>query len=113
MSVKENNKGKRIVGFRLLGKYHSVDTWKELLITVSEILYDKHKLDFYDKVKGLHGSKLTYFSINPKGMREPRQIGDSIIYVETKWDANAMKTICIKLMGCFGYSDRDLTIVKL
>jgi len=35
MSVKENNKGKRIVGFRLLGKYHSVDTWKELLITVS------------------------------------------------------------------------------
>jgi hypothetical protein len=45
-------------------------------------------------------------------MREPRKIGDTNIYVETKWDADAIEKICRELIKRFGYSDRDLTISK-
>ena len=112
MAKNESNKGKRILRFRFLGKDYPVDTWKELLISVSEILYDEHSSVFYDKAKELRGSKLTYFSKNREGMREPREVGDTSIYVETKWDADAMEKISRELIRHFGYSDRDLTISK-
>jgi hypothetical protein len=56
MAKNESNKGKKINKFRLLGKDYPADTWKELLMSISEILYDEHSSVFYDKVKDLRVS---------------------------------------------------------
>ena len=112
MTTKLNNKGKRIIGFRFAGNYYAVDTWKGLLITISEIISRQYGPSFYEHAKELRGSKLVYFSKNTTGMREPKKIGDTNVYVETKWDADAMETHCRRLISQFGYSDWDLKIEK-
>ena len=105
------NKGRKLVGFEFLGTYYNPGNWKGLLTIVAELVYEKHKNGFYDRVKdALRGTKLTYFSNSPRELHEPRKIGNSGIYIETKWDADAIEKRSRDLIKHFGYDDTDLKI---
>jgi hypothetical protein len=81
---------------------------------VAGLVYEKHKSGFYDKVKNaLRGTKLIYFSQSPRELHEPREVGNSGIYVETKWDADAIEKRSRDLIKHFGYDDTDLEIDKI
>lgn len=101
--------GKSINGFRFRGKPYRAANWKDLLSSLSEIIYDDAGSEF-EKVLSLAGRKRNYFSRNEDGLREPRQIGFSEFYVETHWSADGMVKLCYMLLALFGYNEQDLEI---
>lgn len=101
--------GKSIKSFTFRGVRHQVRTWKELLTSLTQIIYDKHTSEF-DKAFSFRGPKRVYFSRTPNEMREPLKVGRTNIYVETHWSANSTLRICLGLLALFGYSDQDLKI---
>jgi len=88
---------------------HNVKNWKDVLLTICGIIYSSHRKDF-NKVFSLAGHKRPYFSKNPNELREPREIKDSGIYVETNLSANSIVKFSFEVVSLFGYSEKDLVI---
>lgn len=102
-----SSKHKSILGFSFQGKRYSAKTWKDLLATLSEAIQQKHPSQF-SKVLSMRGSKRIYFSQSENQLQEPRPIGNSGFYVETKCDADAMVRNSYNLLSRFGYQASDL-----
>lgn len=107
--VKGGYLGKSIMGFTFLGVHYHVKTWKELLVTLSKILYHAHKTDF-QKTLSLRGTKRVYFSKDPNNMWQPERVNNSEFYVETHCSSNRIVKICLDLLAVFGYSEQDFSI---
>jgi predicted type IV restriction endonuclease len=103
---------KPIRGFVFLGVSYPVSTWKALLTTLSEIVYQKHakRFELVLSEPTLRGPKWIYFSRDAEALHAPGKIGDSGYYVETKLSSDRAVEICRRLLRVFGYSDQDLTI---
>ena len=103
---------KPIRGFAFLGVTYQVSTWKALLTTLSEVVYQKHAKGFYRVLTEptLRGAKRRYFSRDAGELRAPGQIGTSGYFVETHVSSDRAKIISSRLLKVFGYSDQDLMI---
>ncbi len=103
-------RGRRgLTGFTFDGEYHAVNQWKGLLQTLAEVLYQRHPNE-YDRVEDLRGSKRVYFSLSYEDLDEPREVRGSDYFIETKWGWKATVDQSHKLIGLFGYDDKDLEI---
>lgn len=93
----------------LLGSIHTVSSWKEVLLTVSEEVAKKHPTEF-DKVTQLKGRKRDYFSPDYRGMTRPEPIPGTEIYVETNLSANDIMKRCNQVLRLFGYDEAALAV---
>lgn len=105
----ESHTGKSISVFRFRGLRYEVQSWKELLIKLCEILKNAHGSEF-DKTLGIVGRKRPYFTHNANELRQPGKISNTNIFVETNLSANNIVKICLQMLAAFGYSSNDLTI---
>ncbi len=105
----DNYIGKQIVSFSFNGRTHTVNKWKNLLLTLSEQLYKLHGTEF-DKALDIRGTKRSYFSLSAQGMTQPGRVGDSGYYAETKMDSNRTVEVCRRLLAKFGYNEQALKI---
>jgi hypothetical protein len=96
-------------GFRFKGQRYHVGAFKEILMTLSEVLHREHGRDF-QKVFALRGRRRAYFGQDYKEMTEPREIPGTGIYVETCLSANAVRDRCNDLLAIFGYQPGDLQV---
>ena len=101
--------GKAIRGFSFGGEQYGVRTWKDLLVTLASTIHSQRGQDF-DIVLGMRGTKRTYFSRDQYKLREPKEVGESGIFVETHWSADGTVKMCDKLLALFRYSPDDLRI---
>lgn len=101
--------GRSISSFTFIGQSYKVQTWRELLFQLCEILQEKHGSEF-EKVLTLRGRKRPYFSRNKNEMFFPQKISNSDIYAETNLSANSIVKICYDMLALFGYSQDDLVI---
>lgn len=100
---------RRIRSFQLLGKTYHPNTWKELLVLVSEEMYQRHSAEF-SHCLSLRGSRMSYFSEQADELSLPMQIADSTFFVETKLNSNSIVRRSRELMGLFGYKENDLQV---
>lgn len=100
---------KRPEAFTFRGTKHRVDSWRELLTTLCELLAANHNRDF-DKVLSLRGRKRQYFSRNANELWVPRKLENTDIFVEVNFSANSVTRLCFDMLSLFGYSDSDLVI---
>ena len=100
---------KRIRSFQLFGKTYHPHTWKELIVLVSEEMYNRHLAEF-SRCLSLRGSRMSYFSQQPNEMSQPVQIAGSTFFVETKLNSNSIVKRSRELMGLFGYKGEDLQV---
>ena len=107
--ITENFTGKAISCFWFKGEIYEVKSWKELLIKLCNILYNKHTNDF-EKLFEIKGKKRIYFTHDKSQLIEPMQIPDTDIYVETNHSAMMITWICCKILSKFGYSNEDLKV---
>ena len=87
---------KRPVAFEFDGTQYSVKDWKQFLLMICEIMYNKNHAQFESIVmeKDMQGKTRAYFSNNKEvytTMYDGRKISNSNIYIETTHSAN---TIC-------------------
>ena len=95
-----------------LGSRYSVVTWTDVLQSLSVIMYERHPAIFAERVSELRGRSRVYYSRDPNDLDEPRSVGASGFFLETKWAAQAMLNQCYQLIARFGYSESDLQIVQ-
>ncbi len=109
----ENNKGhytgKKPSCFYFRSDRHEVNSWKDLLMAVLEIIYRKHP-GYFEKVLSLKGTKRAYFAYSKKGLTNPKKIVNTGIFAEAHISANDIVKRCYQLLELFGYNENDLTI---
>lgn len=108
--ITDDHTGKSISAFWFDGSTHEVHSWRELLLTLCGVILSKHRAEF-DKVLEVRGRKRSYFTRDASALRDPREIPDTDIFVETNLSANFAAWICRLLIAKFEYSDEKLKVV--
>ncbi len=105
---------RRPLRFRFLDEHRDATTFKEILLGVGDILYRKHGEEFWTRVSAVRSSRgKTFFARDSReylGMLEPMQIGESGIYVETRFSAEDVKARCHEILRLFGHEPTKLHI---
>jgi len=101
--------GKSISSFSFRGNVYKVRFWKDMLVTLCEVLASIHDKDF-EKVLGLVGRKRRYFSHNANELWDPKEIPNTNIFVETNLSANSIVKLSKDVISLFGYSPSELKI---
>ena len=75
------------------------------------MLQTKYPIEFWNRVGELQrGRGRRYFTREPDGLQEPREIGQTGIYMETCLSANAVRDRCYELLGAFDLPPDALTV---
>ena len=99
-----------IRSYRLWGNEIPVNTWKDLLLGVTEALYTRHQVEFLETVRPIWGKRKPWVSTDPDDVREPRPIGTSGLFVATQLSAKTIQRRCYRLLKAFDYPATDLEI---
>lgn len=95
--------------FELNGTKYEVDSWRDMLLKVCDLMRTTHK-DQFDKVLSLGGRKRPYFSKDPAELRSPKPVTGTDIYVETNYSANEIVKFSKDIISLFGYSRDDISV---
>lgn len=101
--------GKSISAFYFKASRFEVNSWKELLVKIVDIIHDNHKTEF-NKILDIPGRKRQYFTYHPEKLNIAENINGTDIYMETKLGSNSIVSLCYDIIRLFGYSDKDLII---
>ena len=101
-------KGKKISAFIFQGSKYEVGSWKELLITVCNLMNNSHESEF-DKVLTLKTRKCPYFSIDPSQLQKSEQIQGTNIYVEINLSSNLIVRNVKNIIALFGYPEDSIS----
>lgn len=101
--------GMTLTGFRFLGVGYPARHWKELIVSVTDLIRKRHPDNFLQCLT-MKGHKRPWFSRNAKELRAPERIGNSDIYIDTWLSANACVRSTLAIMRLFKYSEGDLQI---
>ena len=96
--------GTAIKSFEFNDNTYKIDKWEEVLLTLCELLYVKHKKDF-EKVLWVSGGNKTFFSRYADQLRIPEKIENSEIYVETKLIPDEILKTAKAVLTEFGYKN--------
>ena len=95
------------VTFTFRDKKVQVKAWWEVLTKLAEVIYENHRHEFSDKVRGLSG----WYSSEYTSLRiAPKPVGNSGWYVYTNISGNNTKSKCYELVAKFGYPPDALQI---
>lgn len=74
--------------------------WKQMLVKICEILYQKNNKIFEEFLedKFMQGKTRKYFSRNEASLRNPEKIKGSNIFVETNLSANSTRDMVMKML---------------
>ena len=111
-SSKFSPTGKEVQEFIFLGSSHPAKSWRSAFTTLCELIYEDRLNDGdFDKVLTLRGSKRDYFARLGAGLKNPRRIKSSEIYVELgQVNTEVAFTRSEKMLNLFGYKQGDLMI---
>jgi predicted type IV restriction endonuclease len=101
--------GKKISSFTFNNNTYEVRCWIDVLVRISEILYQTHKKDF-NQVLSLAGRKRPYYTKNSSLLRSPQSIEGCNIFVEANLSANNIVQLSRDAIALFGYSSNELKI---
>ncbi len=107
--VDQDYTGQNASGFAFQNRRYYVSSWRDLLVRVCEVVYQKHPSEF-DHVLELTGRKRLHFSRNSNELRRPARIGTSGIFAETNLSANGIVGRACKVLSLFDYDTNDLNI---
>jgi hypothetical protein len=100
---------KSIKAFSFNGNTYKVQTWVEMLTTLSNYLASTNNKDF-EKVLWISNEQKARFSRYGDQLNLPEKVKKTDIYVETKMSPDEVVRTSVKLLAEFGYSKDDLDI---
>ncbi len=104
--------GKKVTAFNFEGAKYSVEIWKDVIVKICELMYDKHQ-DNFSTVYNIKGKKNVYFSKKEKELTVPRAIGKSGMFVETNFSAPNIAKLTKQIVNNFGYSSDSVSFELL
>ncbi|HBN83638.1 MAG TPA: hypothetical protein DDZ89_07310 [Clostridiales bacterium] len=103
---------KRPAGFEIFEIRHEVKDWKEMFVKTCEVLAEKDPNKFLTFVndKSMRGKKLPYFCTESTGIRSPKKIKDTNVYVMTNMSANQIRNVVEKMLRKYEIKVNDYKI---
>lgn len=95
--------GRPIRAFDFAGINVSVNTYKELLLRLANLLRQKHGEAFDRRVLSLGGRKRRYFAADPKELKYAHELEGGGLFAETNLNANLIVKICYDMVRELGY----------
>lgn len=100
----------RPVRIKLFGESHEVKLWKEVIMRLADVLYERHRSGF-DRVLSLGTEKYPFASLDPEAFLFSYEVGNSGIYISTDLSSDNIKKRSKKLLEEFGYKPEELEIL--
>lgn len=101
--------GKNLVSVIIFNKEYIVNFWKDIVILVSELIYELHNNDFENILK-IKGKKRKYFSKEQNELRKPNKIKNTDIFCETNLSAKDCIRISKEVLKEFGHKPEELEV---
>lgn len=100
------------VSVTVLGQHTPVRYWKDIVLFVCKILYEKqpHRFAEVENEPTLQGRNRPYISIDKSVLRKPEKIEGSPYFVEINLSQLYCKKIAHLLLEFFGYAPSDMVI---
>jgi len=112
IKIEGTYRNKSIVSFTFKGEKYEVNSWRDMLLKICNIMFIKHG-NIFEKVLSLRGRKRPYFTRNPNELRYPEKIPGTNIYVEVNLSADSIVKLSMDIISSFGYTKKDLSIETL
>lgn len=103
-------KSVRPVRIELFGQSIEVKLWKEVIMRLADVLYERHSSEF-DRVLKFGTEKNPYASRSPEMLWSAYKVGDSDIFIESGIGSDNIKKHAKKFLKEFGYQPEDLEIL--
>ena len=109
LTLKSDYKGKKLCAFTLRGENYSVKTWRELFITINQVLAEKHADKFVKAALECNSRKARFAQVSDE-MFKPVLLEKVGLYIETDLGISSVLTLTEKLLAALGYLEDDLTL---
>ena len=110
VSINESYTGRTVKTITLFKQQHTVQSWKEVTLTVFEVLRNRKPEKFNEVAPKIVGRKRPYISSEKERLRVPELIPNTTLYIETNLSANFLVRLCCTLLESMGFSKSDLRI---
>ena len=103
---------KRPAGFELMGHRYEATDWKSVLVQTCELLAatDKTLFESFPRDRTMQGRKVPYFSEKPAGLRSPKAINGTGVYLMTNLSANQIRNAIGRMLQKYGIRVRDYKV---
>lgn len=99
------------VAFTFSGHRYPVSKFKDILVQLATILYNRNSQQFAARVVELRSTRgREFYSREADQMQEAREVGRSGLFVETGFSANDIRRRCHELLAAFGITADALTV---
>ncbi len=100
---------KRPAGFEIFGVRQDAKDWKDVFVSTCEALAKKDSATFETFVndKSMQGRKVPYFCKDPKGIRAPRKVDGTDVFVMTNMSANQVRNVVERMLRKYGIKVND------
>lgn len=109
-SGKPKAAAKKPTGFTLLGQSYPVSSWRELLVTLCQLMVERHPDDFAARVLTVRGPRRQHIAAAPDGMINPVPLGVAGLWLEANQSATSAQRVAELILGAFGYSGGDFYV---
>lgn len=98
-------------GMKLWGQYYEVKYWIDILNTVVDTLYGRHRENFEPAFK-LNYKGQPYVSRNASDIDRPRRVNDRALYLDRNIGHQEVKKRAKEFLEAFGYKSSDLEVFE-
>ena len=98
--------------FTFLGQSYPVVSWRALLVTLCEIMAERHPDDFAARALTVRGPRRQHIAAAPDRMINPVPIGMSDLWLEANQSATSAQRVAELILGAFGYTTGDFQFVS-
>jgi restriction system protein len=104
---------KKPASFTFLGQSYPVASWPQLLVTLCQVMAERHPDDFAARVLTVRGPRRQHIASAPDGMINPVPLGVADLWLEANQSATSAQRVAEMILEAFGYESDDLRIVNL
>jgi restriction system protein len=94
-----------------LGQSYPVVSWPQLLVTLCQVMAERHPDDFAERALTVRGPRRQHITADADGMISPVPIGVAGLWLEANQSSTSAQHVAELILKTFGHGDEDLQIV--
>jgi restriction system protein len=97
-------------GFTFLGQPYPIASWRELLVTLCQLMADRHPDDFAARALTVRGPRRQHIAAAPDGMINPVAVGATGLWLEANQSSRTARRVVELIMQAFDYAQDSCVI---
>lgn len=97
-------------GFTFAGQSYPATSWPQLLVTLCQIMAERHPDDFVERALTVRGPRRQHIAAAPDGMINPAPLGVGDLWLEANQSSTSAQRVAELILEAFGYSSADMKV---